>query len=220
MSVLPPVSVNPFTESRGLWGVAVSPADVAAIVTLTLAGFVATNIDNLLILVTLLATSGSRWPVLAGYGAAATTVLALCLLGGALGSMIRPEWVGFLGFIPVVMGLQLGWRGWRRRHEDQVPGATSPQGAAGAAFLLTLSNSGDSIALFLPLLAETERESVMLLLALYLGLVLAWASFARFVAARRPLAAALANHSRWLLPCVLIAVGSYVLLDTTTDTLQ
>ncbi len=220
MSVLPSVSVNPFTESRALRELAVSPADVAAIVTLTLAGFVATNIDNLLLLVALLATSRSRWPVLAGYGAATTTVLALCLVGAALGSLIRPDWVGFLGIVPVIMGLQLGWRGWRQRHTQQASPPAPARGAAGAAFLLTLSNSGDSIALFLPLLAETERESVMLLLALYLGLVLAWAWFARFVAARRLLAATLALHSRWLLPCVMIAAGGYVLLDTTTDTLK
>ncbi len=197
-----------------------SLADVIAIVSLTLAGFVATNIDNLLILVALLATSHSRWPVLAGYGAAATTVLALCLVGAALGSLVRPDWVGYLGILPVLMGLHLAWRGWRERSAGPTPEAPPSRGAAGAAFLLTLSNSGDSIALFLPLLAETERESVMLLLALYLGLVLAWAGFARVVAARQLLATTLQVHSRWLLPCVMIAVGSYVLLDTTTDTLK
>lgn len=196
-----------------------SPADVLAIVTLVLMGFVATNIDNLLILLALLASSDSRWPVLAGYGAAATAVLMVCLVGAALGGMLQPQWVGYLGIIPLVLGLQLGWQAWRDSR-DKTSAITVPSGgAAGTAFLLTLSNSGDNIALFLPLLAETERESIMLLLAIYLGLVLAWAQLARFVATRRWLVEMLSRHSRWLLPCVMILVGTYVLLDTTTDTL-
>ena len=97
--------------------------------------------------------------------------------------------------------------------------AAPGRGAAATAFTLTLSNSGDSIALFLPLMAETERESLMLLVALYLLLVLAWAGLARRVVTRAGLVDALSRHSRWLLPVVMIAVGSYVLLDTTTDTL-
>jgi cadmium resistance protein CadD (predicted permease) len=193
-----------------------TPADLLAIVTLTLAGFVATNIDNLLILVALLATGNSRWPVLAGYGAAAATVLVICLLGGALGGLLKPDWVGYLGVIPVLLGLQLGFRNWRGAPvAPTAPGG----GAAGTAFVLTLSNSGDSLALFLPLLAETERESAMLLVALYLLLVLSWARLARRLAGRAGVVDLLSRHSRWLLPVVMIAVGSYVLLDTTTDTL-
>lgn len=195
-----------------------TPADVLAIVALTLTGFLATNIDNLLILVALLGASRSRWPVLVGYGAGATSVLAVCLLAGALGGLMDPEWVSYLGLIPVLLGLQLGWRSWRERSEDLTPTVVPAHGAAGATFVLTLSNSGDNIALFLPLLAETERESAMLLLALYLALVLAWGYFAQLVATRPVLAESLSRHSRWLLPCVMIAVGGYVLLDTTTDT--
>ena len=70
-----------------------------AITTFTLVGFWQTNFDNLLILVALLGTSRSRWPVLVGYGAAATTVLMVCLLAGALGACCRPiGWVTWVLF--------------------------------------------------------------------------------------------------------------------------
>ncbi len=191
-------------------------ADLVAIVSLTTAGFVATNIDNLLILVALLVTADSRWPLLTGYGAAAGTVLVVCMLGAALGGLLRPEWVGYLGVIPILLGLQLGVRNWRGVEEAVRPPG---RGAAGTAFILTLSNSGDSIALFLPLMAETERESMLLMLALYLLLVLSWAWFALRVAGRRGLIDALSRHARWLLPLVMILAGSYILLNSTTDTL-
>jgi cadmium resistance protein CadD (predicted permease) len=187
--------------------------DAFAVVILTVGGFLATNLDNLLILVGLIAAGVDRRSALLGYLAAAAVVLAICIGGGALGSLLDPALVGYLGIVPLLMGLSLGWRALRGSTvADSGPGL-------GSAFLLTLSNSGDNVALFLPLIAESERESALLLIAIYLILMLAWAALAHFMVHRPLLARTFASSSRWLLPCIMISVGIYVLLNTGTDTL-
>jgi cadmium resistance protein CadD (predicted permease) len=188
-------------------------ADAAAIALLTLTGFLATNLDNLLILVSLVAAGAERRSALLGYLAAAATVLAACILGGALGSLLRPDLVGYLGIVPLSLGL---WQGWNNLRGSAVD-AAAPGG--GSVFFLTLSNSGDNVALFLPLIAETERESALLLIAIYLVLILAWAGLAHSVVRRPMVARTFASGSRWLLPCILVGVGTYILFNTGTDTL-
>lgn len=175
-------------------------------------GFVATNLDNLLILIGVVAASADRRAVVLGYLAAVTTVLAGCVAGGLLGGVLRPERVGYLGIVPLVMGLTLGWKLLR----GQV--AAQPS-RGGGAFFLTLSNSGDSFALFLPLLAETDRGIVWLMVAVYLLLALAWVGLALWLLRHRQLARGLATAGQWLLPAIMVTVGIYILVDTGTDTL-
>lgn len=188
-------------------------ADLVAILAVTTGGFIATNIDNLLILVGLIGASADRRAVLLGYLFAAAGVFAFCAVAGALGGRLNPGLVGYLGVIPLGMGLLLGWRALGGRAAP--PRATG----SGSAFFLTVSNSGDSVALFVPLIAETERESVLMLVGVYLSLILAWAALAQYVARHPGLGSRLAASGRWLLPAIMISVGIYVLLNTSTDRL-
>lgn len=187
--------------------------DVLAIITLTGGGFVATNLDNLLILVGLIGAGADRRSALLGFLSAAAAVFAFCAAAGALGGLLNPGRVGYLGVIPLGMGLLLGWRALHGHSSG--PEFTG----SGSAFVLTLSNSGDSVALFVPLIAETERESVLLLVASYLLCILGWAALAHYAAGHPVLGRRLAASGRWLLPGIMIVVGTYVLLNTTTDTL-
>ena len=188
-------------------------SDLLAIIAVTGGGFVATNLDNLLILVGLIAAGADRRSTLLGYLSAAAAVFAFCALAGALGGLLDPGLVGYLGIIPLGMGLLLAWRALRGASE--APEVTG----SGSAFILTLSNSGDSVALFVPLIAETERDTVLVLVACYLVCILAWAALAHHLALHPALGRRLAACGRWLLPGIMIGVGIYVMLDTTTDTL-
>ena len=78
--------------------------EFAALVTVVGGGFVATNLDNLLILVGLLGAARRRGAILVGYMAASLSVLIVALLGGLVGGLIDPAMVGYLGIIPLLMG--------------------------------------------------------------------------------------------------------------------
>ena len=70
---------------------------------------------------------------------------------------------------------------------------------------------------FLPLLADTQSPQALVVFAAYLGMALLWVLAARWLASHRLLAQALERHGRWLIPCIMVAVGSYILLDTPYD---
>ena len=82
-----------------------------------------------------------------------------------------------------------------------------------------MSNSGDSLAVLVPLLAETGINGQAVILASYLALALSWALAAWTISHQRSIASTIEQRGARVLPWLLIVVGIYILLDTATDTL-
>ena len=66
---------------------------LVAVVMLVGSGFVATNLDNLLLLVLLQTSTGRPLPVLLGFMVASATVLSVASIGLVLGSLLKPACV-------------------------------------------------------------------------------------------------------------------------------
>ena len=173
--------------------------------------------------VLLLGGAGSRraW-VLLGFLASAICLVSVAAIGVAVGSWLDPAAVGYLGLAPLSLGLYALYRQYRAVEPE--PGlerleAGSDIGLGLASFSLMLGNSGDSLAVLLPLLAESSRESLLLIIATYLLAALAWAGLSIAIAGREALARRIERSGSKLVPWILILVGIYILLDTATDTL-
>lgn len=73
-----------------------------------LSSFVATNLDNLLVLVFLLGSSAQRRAaVLLGFLTAVILVVSVAAIGMAVGALIDPALIGYLGIAPIAMGCYL-----------------------------------------------------------------------------------------------------------------
>jgi cadmium resistance protein CadD (predicted permease) len=196
--------------------------EIVSVIALVAGSFVATNLDNLLLLVVLLAATGRYLPILAGYVLSSLVILAISTVGVALGVWLNPGAVGYLGVIPIGLGL---YTLLRRDGEA----AVSPPGyaVAGAgvlrlgvgSFALMLGNSGDSLALLVPLLAETSQQFLPAVLASWVSMAVLLAGLALLIGSDERLARRIEERGGPVIPWVMVAVGLYILLDTATDTL-
>ncbi|WP_299350429.1 hypothetical protein [uncultured Shimia sp.] len=174
----------------------------------------ATNLDNLAVLVPLLLTKG-RTSALAGFLGAQLIVLAIAA-GFAEGAEITfSSWTGYLGVIPLALGLWGLWGQWKAS-EGSVPAPRS-KGTILAYLVLFLGLSTDSLAVFAPLLADTlpgYRISVLIGAGMALvGLGTLALALSASVHKSQHLLARLER----LGPYAMIAVGLYVLSNTATD---
>jgi cadmium resistance protein CadD (predicted permease) len=196
--------------------------DVVAVIAVVTGSFVATNLDNLLLLVVLLAATGRNLPVLAGYVVSSLVILALSTVGVAVGVWLDPGLVGYLGVIPIGLGLyallQRGGDTAVLLPGFAVAGAGVLRLGAGS-FALMLGNSGDSLALLVPLLAETDAQFLPVVLASWVSMALLLAGLALLVGGDERLAKRIGDRGSRVIPWVMVAVGLYILLDTATDTL-
>jgi cadmium resistance protein CadD (predicted permease) len=84
--------------------------------------------------------------------------------------------------------------------------------------VVMIANSSDSFAAFVPLFAETREPFTFLIVAVGAGLSLAWCWLARWITSHASVQRPLQTWGAYVLPIMLILVGTYILTDTGTDT--
>jgi cadmium resistance protein CadD (predicted permease) len=180
-----------------------------------LAAFASTNLDNLLLLTVLQGQGRQSKPaVFVGYVGAIVAIVLAGLVATRLAEALPVDKVGYLGLVPIAMGL---YRLVRSHGGD--PAAPARALSAGAVATLTIANGGDTVAVFLPLFAETAESLTFVLAATIVGAAVLWFVVSKAIAERAWVRRTLPRVERWLVPALLIAVGIYILLNSATDTM-
>jgi cadmium resistance protein CadD (predicted permease) len=192
-----------------------------AIVPIAAGAYVATNMDNFILLVSLLA----RYPnhtanVVAGY------FVCMLILGftgywiGVVAGVAPVEYLGLLGIVPISIGsyelVQL-----RRGMLKATVATDKSVGGVQKAFMTTLisqlGNGADTIVIFGVLFAESMPLADMLII-LTLATMAVTFVIVGFYAVRHPaLSKWLDRYAHRAMPFVLIIVGVYVLSNAASD---
>ncbi|AQA18024.1 hypothetical protein BST95_06995 [Halioglobus japonicus] len=192
-----------------------------SLIGLAASSFVATNTDNLLLLVLLQgAYPAQRKRIVLAYLAAVILVILVSLLGLAIGRVLDAGLVGYFGLVPIALGLRMLYLA----RKDAANGVTNslPTTTAGpvlATLTLMLANSSDSLLVLIPLLADTSIAGELVLIVSYLACGILWAGLALKIGTQRALAEVVDRWGVKIVPWIVIGVGVYILLDTANDTL-
>jgi cadmium resistance protein CadD (predicted permease) len=175
--------------------------------------FASTNVDDLVMLVGVFAV-GSYRPahVVIGQFIGIAGLIALSLLGALIALIVPPAYIGFVGIVPIAIGMR---RLWRRGVDS--PGAGVPVRRASSLVtvtLLTLANGGDNLSLYVPLFSIHNAAEIAVLVAVFFAMTALWCA-AGYALVRPRLVAVTAQ--RWgnaVLPFVMIGLGVYILVKT------
>ncbi len=190
---------------------------------LAVSGFAATNLENVVVLVAVFcAECRNSTAVRLGFGLGALVLLALSLTTLALTEVVPVSYLGWLGIIPIAFGV----REIFRRAEDESSEDAGGGKARGtllkvtaAAAMLMIVNGGDTIAVFAPLFAETLPFGVVIMVIGYSLTALVLAVVTGRACTHPGLAVPLQRFGPRIAPYIMIAIGIYVLLNTSTDRL-
>ena len=182
--------------------------------------FAATNIDNLALLVAwLIEGRKNRRPVLQGYGLGMTALLAVCVAFGLGAAQIPIEWIGYLGILPIVLGVRglvVLFRD-RRRAADHTSPIASPSARPLSIAGTQLANGTDTALVFGPLLADSEIGVDLTMIGGFVIMSVAWFGLARLLESQASQIRVLERYGNWIAPIVLIVVGFYILDNTRLD---
>ena len=78
---------------------------------------------------------------------------------------------------------------------------------------MTFANGGDNLGVYVPVFAATGPAGIAVFSVVFLALVAVWCAAGRFLATRRPVAAALARWGHVVLPVVLVGIGVAILVE-------
>ncbi|MDF1479729.1 cadmium resistance transporter [Leifsonia sp. H3M29-4] len=182
--------------------------------------FAATNIDDIVVLTVLFlaTTRGSLkgWQVVLGQYLGFIALVAISVVA-ALGLTIVPdEWVGFLGLIPLGIGVYGLVRYLRRRSEEDDDDDESSIMAGGLLGVagITIANGADNISLYTPVFRTQPPLDTVVTIVVFLLLVAVWCLVARAIGTNRRMTEALERIEHWLVPVVFIGLGLYILIES------
>jgi len=194
---------------------------------LGLVTFVATSLDNLVLLISFLGNPSYPKRVVApAYVGAVLGVVALAAVLSAVARFgpLEGRGIVFLGFIPLGLGLFYAARlvlpgriSEQERLAQSMAHTMRLRRGRAAVIAVTLAASGDSLAAYAALFADTRT---WLLPAVVGGILLgavAWTWVAGWVMQQPGPRRFLERAGPILLPLVLIALGLYILGDSPTD---
>ncbi len=191
----------------------------------SLFAFVATNLDDLVILMLFFVQVNARFQAqhivigqYLGFGA-----LVLASLPGFFGGMlVSKPLIGLLGGLPIAVGLLK----LRDLDGDEVAAVSiepiNAQRPAIASILnpqtfnvaaVTFANGGDNIGIYVPLFAGSSWARLGLTLGVFFLMVGLWCWLAYWLGRHRAIAPLLSRYSHRLVPWILIGLGIYILVE-------
>ncbi len=206
------------------------------LVAVAFGSFLSTSLDSLAFLVPAISSGMARTrSIVAGYLAALSLIVAVSLGVALLGADRMPVETGWLGLLPLTMGLAMMVRGFAResaetypaspeagsqKPESQEPGSPKPPPAVSGArqtALVTLSMSGDNLGVFIPLFIDGTVTSDLVVIGTLAGAGVGWAWFARYLGTRPVVREWAQVWGPRIMPFILMAVGLFILSDTGLD---
>jgi cadmium resistance transport/sequestration family protein len=204
-------------------------------VLVAVSSFVATNIDDIILLMLFFSQVNEnfrpRHIIIGQY--LGFTVLILASLPGLFGGLIIPKaWIGLLGFAPIFIGLKQ----LLSREEDEAtvqtvsnPSTVSQErkflglslsnllnGQMYNVAAITVANGGDNIGIYVPLFASGNLLSFGITLGVFYFLKGLWCFIAYLLIRQPRLGKLIARYGNAFVPFFLIGLGILILVESQT----
>ena len=197
----------------------------AALLALAVGLFVTTNIDDIFVLVGFFSDPNFKPRQIAlGQLAGVAALYAASVVFSLLSLVVSPAWIGFLGVLPIAIGLK---KIAALRHVDESDD-DSPDGASRSrdrgnvltVAAVTIANGGDNLSIYTPIFATRSAFDIAVIGLVFAAMTFAWVGMAFWLTRHRTLGPPIRRYGRRIVPFVLVALGVYILDEAGTFTLM
>lgn len=187
----------------------------------TIMSFVGTNIDDIFINTLFFAQANSKRDIRSvvigkylGIGG-----LVLLSLLGAFGLQFIPQrYIGFLGFIPIALGIK-EWVGYLKSRnapgaEEEETKADPSKGMVLNVVLVTMANGADNIGVYIPLFAGYTPIQMVVVVVIFALMIALWCLLGKKLSDLPVLRSFLLKYKYIMVPVVFVILGIYILIKS------
>lgn len=185
------------------------------------ATFALTNIDDIFVLVTFFAeatTSDSLtpWKVTLGQFLGFTVIMVISMIGFAVALVLPAAPIGFLGLLPILLGLWnfFGLFAPSVEEEDKPPTRLKGVRSILKVALVTLMNGGDNIGTYIPLFSQTKGAEIVIYVVVYYTLLGVWCLTAWLIMRQRHILKLAQKYVEYLLPFLYMGLGVFIIVQS------
>jgi cadmium resistance protein CadD (predicted permease) len=188
--------------------------DVAGTVVTAAGLFAGTNIDDMVVLAVLNASSRAAgrpkaWQVWAGQYTGVTVLVVVSLLAAQGLRLVPAGWVWLLGLVPFGLGVRkliLAVRGHLRGQRVSPAVASGLPGVIG----VTIANGGDNIAAYTPVFRTLGGGQMWVMLTVFAVGVTVWCLTGTSLVSHKKVTGVIERWGHWIVPAVFMLIGLYV----------
>ena len=213
-------------------------SDLVAAFTQGIVAFLATNIDDIIILLLFFSqvdVNFRRRHILIGQYLGFTAIIIASLPGFFGGLVVPREWIGLLGILPIAIGIKqlVDWQ--VETTEVQTVSSDFQQSSYKNPILsfilsilhpqtykvtaVTIANGGDNISIYIPLFAGQNFASLGVILMVFFVMLGILCAVAYLLSRQATIAYALSRYGKHIVPFVLIGLGLFIMYERGTFTL-
>ena len=190
----------------------------AALLALAVGLFVTTNIDDIFVLVGFFSDPKFKPRQIAlGQLAGLAALYAASVVFALLALVVSPAWIGFLGVLPILIGLK---KIQELRHgdatDDDDAAVKSSRGNVLAVAAVTIANGGDNLSIYIPIFATLSALEVALIGLVFVTMTFVWVGAAFWLTHHPTLGAPIRRYGQRVVPFVLVALGAWILVEAGT----
>lgn len=198
------------------------------------AAFVATNIDDIVVLMVFFSSSNFQAQnIVIGQYLGIGSLIAISALGSLIGLVVPSYIIGLMGLLPIAIGIKELLEIWRNNTNNKVEEeevvskekllrGDKRRGYVHLHYLsflsvaaVTISNGGDNIGIYTPLFASYNSSSeVITLVAVFMAMTAVWCAIGYYLVRHPLLERRMRRLGHIVLPFVLIGLGLYILTDS------
>ncbi len=174
--------------------------------------FASTNIDDVFVLLGFLADRRFRpGHVIIGQYVGIAALFAVSVVASLVSLVFAPEHVGFLGLLPILIGIKKLFDLWRHTDEKGAEYHGSGTGNVLAVGSATVANGGNNIGVYVPVFATHTALEIGIIAAVFVVLIAVWIGFAYWLVNHQTLGMPIRRYGHIVTPFVLIALGVLIL---------
>ncbi|TGD19863.1 CadD family cadmium resistance transporter [Levilactobacillus suantsaiihabitans] len=182
--------------------------------------YISTGLDYLIILMVIFARvkHQDRWLVLIGdFLGTIVLVGSSLLIAFFLGFVPAPWLLGFLGLIPIYLGIKL----WVQGDDDDTDAiaakVANPKRLIGQVALITMATCGaDNVGIYVPIFTTVAPNTIPLILLTFAVMVVIFWEIGYRLACLPKVSDVLEREGRYITVAVYILIGLYIMYDSGT----
>lgn len=194
---------------------------VPVLVSLAIGLFVATNIDDIFVLLGFYADPKfkSRQIVLGQY-LGITVLFSVSIVASLIALVVARTYVGILGLIPIAMGLKQLWELHQGSDadDDELESKTLTSGRNNilAVSAITIANGGDNISIYTPFFATRSILEIALVGMVFAVMTAMWLFISHWLVNHRAIGEPVRRCGYRVVPYVFVALGIFIICDAGT----
>ncbi|MEN2768173.1 cadmium resistance transporter [Ornithinibacillus xuwenensis] len=187
---------------------------------MTIITFIATGLDEMIMLILLFSLTKSDQDVrnvYIGQQIGMSVVLCLVLLGVYGIAQFTGKWIGLLGFIPIVLGVMALFIGEDDDDEERLFNKTALfSNVVIRVIILAIAGGAEELAIYIPYFSSLVSTEVILASITFIIMIPIWSSICRKLAAFGMIPHKLEKYQRFIVPILFIGIGVHILIEQHT----